>query len=165
MDPFTIGILGGGALLSYFSGRSQQSNQERLTNQQLAHQAGQLQKQRDHDDKWRTRDDAWRQTMHGQSERDRQVRHALMRAHREDFRPWQQTGQGALSKLRSALGITPAAGMGGDPHVPEHETVSAPTTLGELAAAAAAAREAVPRDPHVTAEERRARRDSDVLEP
>ena len=107
MDPFTIALLGGGALLNFFGGRSEGKRQERLSDRRF-----------EFDDKWRSRDDEWRQTMYQQSERDRRIRHSLMRAYREDFRPYGQMGTAALTTLGSALGIRPTEGMGGDAEAP-----------------------------------------------
>ena len=121
MDPFTIALLGGGALLNWWSGRSSGKRQDRLTDRQFEHQ-----------DKWNTRDDEWRTKVYQQSERDRQIRFALMRAHREDFRPYGQMGVGALTTLGSALGIRPAEGMGGDAHVPSYTPTPPPQRLADL---------------------------------
>ena len=121
MDPFTLAILGGGALLDFFGGRSQRKQQERDADRQYAHE-----------NKWRERDDAWRAAKFAQSENDRATQLARIRVGREDFRPWMQAGVGAVNTLTSALGVRPAASMGGDPHMPGYVATAAPQRLSDL---------------------------------
>ena len=120
MDPFTLALLGGGAVLDWFGGRSQRKHSEKMTREGIAH-----------DDKWRTRDDAWREAQWGASERNARIAHALDRVRREDMRPWREVGAGAVRTLAQAYGI-PRIRMGGDPHYPEFEGVDAPATLRQL---------------------------------
>ena len=145
-------MLGGGALLDFFGGKSAQNMSEQQFQAQLEQSGEQFDRRMDHANYWAHRGDQWAGTDHNvgerntklghlSGERDKRLSYGMARARREDFRPYAQTGVAALGKMTSALGIQPEGGLapafGGDQHIEDWEGVDwegvdAPRTLGDL---------------------------------
>ena len=121
-DPFTVALLGIGAAADAYDSWKQGNTAKEMTAEQLAH-----------DDKWRARGDVWRGSAWDAQERNLGISHGLMRAEREDMRPWREVGAGAVKTLAAAYGV-PRVTSGGDALIPEFVPVDAPETLDELEA-------------------------------